>query len=192
MENGPRSGTQPPIGSGGSARFFERTCSRKERRGGRRSSGASSGSENASALGMLPPVEGIKGLKRFVVDAVIRAGAQPCPPTILGVAIGGSADAVLNLAKMALLKPIGEENNDPKIAALERELLEAANMTGIGPMGLGGRTTVLGVHLDYAFRHPASLPVAVAFNCWASRRASAKIFGDGKVEYLTHRLEENT
>jgi fumarate hydratase subunit alpha len=138
---------------------------------------------------MLLPSEGISGLKKFVVDAVINAGAQPCPPTILGVAVGGGADIALCLAKKALLKPLSEANADPEIARLERELLEAANMTGIGPMGLGGKTTVLGVHVDYAHRHPASFPAAVAFNCWAARRASARLSADGAVEYLTHKME---
>jgi fumarate hydratase subunit alpha len=143
------------------------------------------GSENACALGMLVPSEGLKGLKRFVVDAVVKAGAQPCPPTILGVGVGGSADTALLLAKKALLKPLNEVNPDDQLACLEREILEAVNLTGIGPMGLGGKTTVLGVHVDYAFRHPASFPVAVAFNCWAARRASARLNADGSVEYLT-------
>ncbi len=147
------------------------------------------GSENVCALGMLSPSEGLKGLKRFVVDAIVKAGAQPCPPTILGVGIGGGADVAAALAKRALLLPLDEANEDPEVACLERELFEAANLTGIGPMGLGGKTTVIGVHIDYAFRHPASFPVAVAFNCWASRRASARINADGKVRYLTHRLE---
>ncbi len=145
------------------------------------------GSENVSVLGMLNPSEGLQGLKRLVVDAVIKAGAQPCPPTILGVGVGGGADAALSLAKKALLKPLDEANEEAEIAGLEREILEAANMTGIGPMGLGGKTTVLGVHVDWAFRHPASFPVAVVFNCWAARRASAKINADGSVEYLTHK-----
>jgi len=145
------------------------------------------GSENVCAVKMLLPSEGISGLKKFVVDTVINAGAQPCPPTILGVAVGGGADVALSLAKKALLKPLNEANADTEIAKLERELLEAANMTGIGPMGLGGKTTVLGVHVDYAYRHPASFPAAVAFNCWAARRASARITADGAVEYLTHK-----
>jgi len=147
------------------------------------------GSENVCIGGMLVPGEGIKGLKKFVVDAVIKAGAQPCPPNILGVAIGGGADISMKLAKKALLKPLSESNKDPEIAKLEREIFEAANMTGIGPMGLGGKTTVLGVHVDYAFRHPASFPAAVAFNCWAARRASARINADGTVEYLTHKIK---
>lgn len=145
------------------------------------------GSENVSAVGMLNPGEGLEGLKRFVVDAVVKAGAKPCPPTILGVGIGGGADAAIILAKKTLLKGLRETNAEPKIAQLEQELFEAANMTGIGPMGLGGKTTVLGVHIDWAFRHPASFPVAVAFNCWASRHASARIYADGQIEYVTHK-----
>ena len=147
------------------------------------------GSENVCVTGMLVPGEGIKGLKKFVVDAVIKAGAQPCPPNILGVAVGGGADISMKLAKKSLLRPLNEPNSDPELDKLEKEIFEAVNMTGIGPMGLGGKITVLGVHVDYAFRHPASFPAAVAFNCWAARRASARINADGTVEYLTHRLK---
>jgi len=147
------------------------------------------GSENACGLGMLTPADGLQGLKRLVVDAVVKAGAQPCPPTILGVGVGGGADTAMILAKKALLKPLNQANADAEVAALERELLDAVNLTGVGPMGLGGKTSVLAVHVDYAFRHPASFPVAVAFNWWAARRASAKIHADGKVEYLTHKAE---
>jgi fumarate hydratase subunit alpha len=146
------------------------------------------GSENVSVLGMLVPGEGLTGLKRFVLEAVIRAGSQPCPPTIVGIAVGGGADVVLDLAKRALLRPLNEPNPDTEVAALEKELTEAANMTGIGPMGLGGKTTVLEVHVNWAYRHPASFPVAVTFNCWAARRASAKISANGTVKYLTHKV----
>ena len=147
------------------------------------------GSENVCIGGMIVPGDGINGLKKFVVDAVIKAGAQPCPPNILGIAMGGGADISMKLAKKALMIPLTEHNPDPEIAKLENEIFEAVNMTGIGPMGLGGKTTVLGVHIDYAYRHPASFPAAVAFNCWAARRASARINADGSVEYLTHKLE---
>lgn len=147
------------------------------------------GSENVCIGGMIVPGEGIKGLEKFVVDAVIKAGSQPCPPNILGVAVGGGADISMKLAKKALLRPLNEPNPDPELAKLENEIYEAANMTGIGPMGLGGKTTVLGVKIDYAFRHPASFPAAVAFNCWAARRATVRINMDGSVEYLTHKLE---
>ncbi|MEM2691386.1 MAG: fumarate hydratase [Candidatus Bathyarchaeia archaeon] len=145
------------------------------------------GSENVCLTGMLVPGEGINGLKKFVIESIIKAGAQPCPPTIVGVAMGGGADIAMKLAKKALLRPLNEPNPNPEIAKLERELYEAANMTGIGPMGLGGKTTVLGVHVEYAHRHPASFPAAVAFNCWAARRATARIHEDGSVEYLTHK-----
>jgi fumarate hydratase subunit alpha len=146
------------------------------------------GSENVSALGMLSPSQGIKGLKKFVVDTVINAGAKPCPPTVLGVAVGGGADIAMKLAKEALLQPLNQPNPNPELAKLEQELHEAANSTGIGPMGLGGKTTVLDVKVDYAHRHPASYPVAVVLQCWAARRASARIHSDGKVEYLTHKV----
>ncbi len=146
------------------------------------------GSENVCALGMIRPGEGVKGLKRFVVDAVVKAGAKPCPPNILGVAVGGGADIAMKLAKAALLRPLDQPNPDPQLAKLEKELYEAANMTGIGPMGLGGKFTVLGVNVEYAHRHPASYPVAVAFQCWAARRASARLHPDGTVEYLTHKV----
>ncbi|MCK4222798.1 fumarate hydratase [Candidatus Bathyarchaeota archaeon] len=146
------------------------------------------GSENVCTMGMLVPGEGINGLKKFVIDSVIKAGSKPCPPNILGVAIGGGSDIALKLAKKALLRPLDQPNPDPELAELEKELLEAANSTGIGPMGLGGKITVLGVKIDYAVRHPASYPAAVAFNCWAARRATARIYLDGNAEYLTHKL----
>lgn len=146
------------------------------------------GSENVCTLGMLTPGEGAKGLKKFVIDTVIKAGAMPCPPTILGVAVGGGADIAMKLAKAALLRPLNQPNPSPELAKLENELYEAANSTGIGPMGLGGKCTVLGVKVDYAHRHPASYPVAVAFQCWAARRAAARINSSGVVEYLTHKV----
>lgn len=146
------------------------------------------GSENVSALGMLSPSQGVNGLKKFVVDAVISAGAKPCPPTVLGVAVGGGADIAMKLAKEALLEPLNQPNPNPELAKIEQELREAVNSTGIGPMGLGGKTTVLDVKVDYAHRHPASYPVAVVAQCWAARRASARIRSDGTVEYLTHKV----
>ena len=146
------------------------------------------GSENVSALAMLNPTQGIKALKKFVVDTVINAGAKPCPPTILGVAVGGGADIAMKLAKAALLKPLNQPNHNPELAQLEEELCKSANQTGIGPMGLGGKITVLGVKVNYAHRHPASYPVAVAVQCWAARRATARIYPSGEVEYLSHKV----
>jgi len=148
------------------------------------------GSENTCTVGMISPGLGMKGIKRFVVDAVISAGGNPCPPEILGIGIGGGADIALKLAKRALLRPLGRRHEEPDVAKLEEELLTLTNMTGIGPMGLGGDTTVLGVNVEYAHRHPASLPIGVAFQCWAARRASAEISSDGRVEYLTHEVKE--
>jgi len=142
------------------------------------------GSENMSSLAMLTPGEGASAVKRFVVDQVIRAGAQPCPPTIIGIGIGGSADIALKLAKKALLRPIDQRHPDPDIADLEKELLKGVNMTGIGPMGLGGTYTSLGVNIEYAYCHTASLPVGINMQCWASRRATARIHKDGKVEIV--------
>jgi len=146
------------------------------------------GSENASVLKMMKPNEGFNGLKKFVMQSVVRASGMPCPPTILGVGIGGGADIAVELAKMALLKPIKEPNPDETVAKMEQELYEAVNRTGIGPMGLGGDSTTLAVKIDYAHRHPASYPVAVAFQCWAARRATARITSNGEVEYLTHKV----
>jgi len=147
------------------------------------------GSENVCALGMLTPGQGVKRLKKFVVDAVIRAGAMPCPPTIVGVGVGGGSDIAMKLAKMALLRPLDQPNPDLELAKMEEELREAANMTGIGPMGLGGKSTVLGVNMEWAHRHPASYPVGVAFQCWAARRASARLYSNGTLEYLTHEVK---
>ncbi|MCK5625290.1 fumarate hydratase, partial [Candidatus Bathyarchaeota archaeon] len=147
------------------------------------------GSENVCALGMITPGEGVKGLKRFVIDTVIKAGAKPCPPNILGVGVGGGADIAMKTAKKALLRPLNQSNPNQELAQLEKELYEAANSTGIGPMGLGGKFTVLGVNIEYAHRHPGSFPVAIAFQCWAARKASAKISPDGRVEYLTHKIK---
>ena len=144
------------------------------------------GGENVSRLGMLGPTEGVAGVKRFVVDAVVEAGARPCPPVIVGVGVGGSADQALGLAKRALLRPLDEPNPEARLAGLEEELLELINATGIGPMGLGGSTTALGVRVDWAHCHTASLPVGVVFQCWAARRARARIHRDGRVEYLSH------
>ncbi|WP_455392839.1 fumarate hydratase [[Eubacterium] cellulosolvens] len=141
------------------------------------------GSENMSALSMLTPAQGIKGIKKFVLDTLIHAGGKPCPPIILGVGIGGSADISIKLAKEALLRPIDQHHPDPQLAALEQELYEALNGIGIGPMGLGGKTTLLGINIEYAHCHTASHPVAVNIQCWAARRARAKIFPDSKIEY---------
>jgi fumarate hydratase subunit alpha len=133
------------------------------------------GSENMSALRMLNPSEGIVGIKKFVLDTVAAAGSNPCPPTIVGVGIGGTADRAMLLSKRALLRPLGSSNSDTVMAKLEKELLGDINRLGIGPMGLGGKTTSLGVNVEYCFCHTASLPVAVNIQCWANRKASVRI-----------------
>jgi fumarate hydratase subunit alpha len=141
-----------------------------------------SGSENMSALGMLSPSVGLEGVKAFVVDVVKKAGGRPCPPIVVGVGVGGSADLAMNLGKRALLKPVGTRHSEQSIASLESDLLERINNTGIGPMGLGGKVTALDVHVEVAHRHPASLPVGVVIQCWADRRASMTIHQDGSWE----------
>lgn len=137
------------------------------------------GSENWSRFFMARSTEGERAIERAVLLTLSEAGGQPCPPTIVGVGVGGSADVAPTLAKRALLRPINKPNPDRKLARLERQIVRAANGLGIGPMGLGGRTTVLGVHVEKAACHTASLPIAIALQCWAARRASAKLVGAG-------------
>jgi fumarate hydratase subunit alpha len=148
------------------------------------------GSENMSALAMLNPSQGLPGIKEFVLNTIINAGGKPCPPIIIGMGIGGSADISMKLAKQALLRPIDVRNSDEEIAQLEAELKDAINALGIGPMGLGGRTTALGVNCEYAFCHTASLPVAINIQCWAARRAACRIHPDGSIEHITHQKED--
>lgn len=140
------------------------------------------GSENMSRLGMLKPGEGLQAVKNFIVNAVTNAGGQPCPPTIVGVGIGGGADLALKIAKKALLRPIGRTHANPAIAMIEDELISRLNASGIGPMGLGGKTTVLDVKIEVAHRHPASLPVGLVVQCWANRRARLLLHADGTWE----------
>jgi fumarate hydratase subunit alpha len=142
-----------------------------------------SGSENMSFLRMLPPAAGVAGIKRFVLECVVEAGGKPCPPTVVGVGIGGTADLCMKLAKEAIWRPIGERHPDPDLAKLEAELFEGINMTGLGPMGLGGDTTALGVMVEAAYTHITQNPVAVTLQCWRGERASARIFPDGRVEH---------
>jgi fumarate hydratase subunit alpha/L(+)-tartrate dehydratase alpha subunit len=142
-----------------------------------------SGSENMSFLRMLPPAAGLAGIKRFVLECVVEAGGKPCPPTVVGIGIGGTADLCMKLAKEAIWRPIGERHADPDLAKLEQDLLEAINMTGLGPMGLGGDTTALAVMVEAAYTHITQNPVAVTLQCWRGERASARIHADGRVEH---------
>lgn len=127
------------------------------------------GSENMSAVKMLTPSQGKEGLVDFVVETVKAAGANPCPPLVVGVGVGGTLEKVAFLAKKALLRPLGKPHPDPFYAELEKEILEKINKTGIGPQGFGGRFTALAVHIEIFPCHIASLPAAVNLNCHASR-----------------------
>ncbi|MFA5396926.1 MAG: fumarate hydratase [Methanogenium sp.] len=126
------------------------------------------GSENVSALRMFLPSE-TKAITRFITETVLRAGGKPCPPVILGIGIGSTADGAMSLAKEALLVPLGAMNH------LEQEIYDAVNALGIGPMGLGGKTTCLGVRIKEGGCHTASLPVALNVQCWAARRATVGV-----------------
>ena len=142
-----------------------------------------SGSENMSTMKMFIPADGITAVKKFVLDTVIASGANPCPPGIIGVGIGGTADLVMRLAKEAIARPVGQRNEDPEVAQMEIELEDAINATGIGPMGLGGDVSTLGVHIEMAYTHITQNPVAVNTQCWPARRARARIYPDGRIEY---------
>ncbi|MDO7787400.1 fumarate hydratase [Desulforamulus aquiferis] len=133
------------------------------------------GSENMSALKMLKPAEGVEGVKGFVLETIKNAGPNPCPPLVIGVGIGGTMERCALLAKEALLRQIGKPHPLEDIAKLEQELLDKINRMGIGPAGLGGRTTALGVHIEIFGAHIASLPVAVNINCHAARHKSVEI-----------------
>ena len=127
------------------------------------------GSENMSRVTMLKPSDGIEGIKKLVIERVKESGANPCPPLVIGVGIGGTFEKAALIAKHALLRPLGSTNPDPELAAIESDLLEKINDLGVGPQGLGGRTTALAVHVEMHPCHIASLPVAVNINCHASR-----------------------
>ena len=142
-----------------------------------------SGSENMSFLKMCVPADGVKGIKRFVLESIVGAGGKPCPPGIVGVGIGGSADLAMHLAKEAIARPVGTHNGDPDVAALESDLFQLLNETEVGPMGLGGDVTVLQCHIEHADTHMTLNPVAVNYQCWAARRASAHISAAGETDY---------
>lgn len=131
------------------------------------------GSENMSRFVVLKPAQGRQGVVDFVVNALDEAGSNPCPPTIVGVGIGGSAEKAMILAKKALLRTVGQPSPDAEVAELERELLERINSTGIGPGGVGGTTTSLAVHVETHPAHIASLPVAVNLQCHSARHKEA-------------------
>jgi tartrate/fumarate subfamily iron-sulfur-dependent hydro-lyase alpha chain len=134
-----------------------------------------SGSENGSFLRMAIPAEGVDAVKTFVVDRVIEAGGKVCPPTIVGVGVGGTSDLCMHLAKVAATRPLGSRCADPEGARLEQELSDAVNSLGIGPQGLGGDSTAFAVHVETAATHITMNPVAVNIQCHSARRATAVI-----------------
>ena len=141
-----------------------------------------SGSENNSWLRMAVPAEGVDAIKTFVVDCVLDAGGKTCPPTIVGVGVGGTADLCVHLAKVASTRPLGSHCEDPEGARLEAELGQAVNMLGVGPQGLGGDSTSFAVHVETAATHITMNPVAVSMQCHSARRARATLRGS-KTEY---------
>ena len=141
-----------------------------------------SGSENNSWLKMALPAEGVDAIKTFVVDCVLAAGGKTCPPTIIGVGVGGTADLCVHLAKIAATRPLGTHCSDAEGAKLETELSAAVNMLGVGPQGLGGDSTAFAVHVEIAATHITMNPVAVNMQCHSARRASA-IISDAGVKY---------
>jgi tartrate/fumarate subfamily iron-sulfur-dependent hydro-lyase alpha chain len=141
-----------------------------------------SGSENNSWLRMAIPAEGVDAIKTFVIDCVLEAGGKTCPPTIVGVGVGGTADLCVHLAKEAATRPLGSRCADPEGAKLERELAEAVNMLGVGPQGLGGDSTAFAVHVETAATHITMNPVAVNMQCHSARRARATFKSTG-IEY---------
>jgi fumarate hydratase subunit alpha len=138
-----------------------------------------SGSENNSWLRMAVPAEGVDAIRTFVVDCVLDAGGKTCPPTIVGVGVGGTADLCVHLAKVAATRPLGSHCDDPEGAQLESDLSDAVNMLGVGPQGLGGDATAFAVHVELAATHITMNPVAVNMQCHSARRASATIDADG-------------
>jgi fumarate hydratase subunit alpha len=153
------------------ADYIELTCSPK---------GLGSGRWAALQVFGFPSID---TMEKYILECVVNAGIQSCPPMIVGVGIGGTFDYAAKMAKEAMLRPLSEENSDPMLRTWEARLLEAVNTTGIGPMGTGGDTTALAVHIKHAAGH-GFIPVAVCFNCWPNRRLSARIFDGGAVEYF--------
>lgn len=133
------------------------------------------GSENMSAVWMLVPSEGRAGVVRRIVERIAEAGGKPCPPLVLGVGLGGTMEKAAMMAKESLLRPIGQANPLPEVAELEQEILGAVNATGVGPMGLGGCTTALAVHIERFPCHIASLPLALNVQCHAARHVSVSL-----------------
>lgn len=125
----------------------------------------------------------LEQIERYVMEVVLKAGSQHCPPVVVGVGIGGTFDYAAKMAKEAMLRPFGQRHPEPIVAAMEERLLAAVNATGFGPMGTGGDSTAMAVHVNYSAGHGFT-PVAVCFNCWINRRTRARLYEDGRVEYF--------
>ncbi len=133
------------------------------------------GSENMSRVTMLAPAQGWEGIKKFVIERVAEAGPNPCPPTMVGIGVGGTFEYSAILAKKSLMRKVGDKNPDPKLAELEAELMEDLNKLGVGPMGLGGKTTVFDVKIEMRPCHIASLPLAVNIQCHSARHEEVEL-----------------
>ena len=133
------------------------------------------GSENMSRVYMLKPSDGIEGVKNAVIDCIKKAGPNPCPPMVVGVGIGGNFEKCTELAKRALLRDVNSSSEIEYVADMEKELFERANRLGIGPQGLGGKTTILGINIETYPTHIAGLPVAVNISCHVTRHAESEI-----------------
>lgn len=134
-----------------------------------------SGSENWSFLKMLVPSDGEAGIRQFILQCVADAGGKACPPLVVGIGLGGSSDQCVSLAKQATARPIGQRNEDARLGAFEQDMLERINQLGIGPQGLGGRTTAFDVHIERAWTHNSMNPIAINMQCWRGERRSARI-----------------
>jgi fumarate hydratase subunit alpha len=146
------------------------------------------GSESPSMAKVISPAEGMKGVYKLVLDDIFEQGPKPCPPVVVGIGLGPTADIAMKLAKKSLLKDIGQRNPDAELSKIETSLLEAINKLGWGPHGVGGSTTALDVHIDAVNRHPASFAVGIATVCWEDRKSTMRIHPEGKVEFLTHQF----
>ncbi|MDN5346896.1 MAG: fumarate hydratase subunit alpha [Clostridia bacterium] len=146
------------------------------------------GSEMRAAISWVLTSEEVdRAVVKAVLDIVEDAMGEPCPPVIIGIGIGGFADSSMLNAKKALFRnPIGSHHPDPKVATLEEEIYRAVNSLGLGPIGLGGKTYCLGVHIEINGSHTAVIPISVIYQCWACRYSTARIYNDGRVAYLTH------
>lgn len=142
------------------------------------------GGDLCSAVKMFTGSAPFKDVKKFIIDTVVEAGCKPCPPMILGIGIGGMFETVSSLAKKAVMRPLNEPNPDSMMRELEAELLESINSLGIGPMGMGGRTTALAVNVEYGNTGTYILPVAIKVHCWCLRRKIARLYNDGTIQYL--------